>query len=743
MGKPDFADYLYRPGYRNFYVTSTSRYLITDRHLKILQMSRLASEWLYSKGLGHSDLLVDILDLPQSLLDDLRQGKEINGDEICLQIASRSVRLRIQSIGDWYQLQLIEGMPADQDIDYKRAIDVTTNAIIIIFPCYEVSGQVSNFVFQYGNPAYLRYKGMQECIGQRVFHENDIRQNSHFEVFCEVLQSGEMRSYEFAYPFEGKTLYFAARVMKFGAGLLIASENITDRKQAFLDAQRNTEFVHSVFDTNLIQMSALKAVRDPETGEIADFEITLANKELIRETGRTDLLGKRYLEEYPGVRQTRIFEQMVQVVQTGVPIQDEYYYPYEGFNKWYTSMFVKFHDGVVASNLDITQRKRAEEELYKNFSLLQYAEEMAHSGSWEYDIAKGVFTWSAGMYELFGIQPGAAIRPSVLLRSVVKTDRPQAIDFVQNLRAGHRDTDHVFQVGSRGHIRHLRVSSRVDRNHKGSPIKVLGIVMDISAALKAERELRELNAMLQEQNRTLETKNNELASFAFIASHDLKEPLRKIMFFSNLLRTNTEIATMSVKGKTYLERMELAARRMSFLIDDVLALSRLQVYKEQSEWVDVQQVLTEVQSEWDDEIQRLHAEITVGEMPRMYSSKKYLRYLFNNLLGNALKFHAEGRVPKISIQSATAYHSFDGLEPRLYTVLRVADNGIGFDPEFSDKIFRIFERLHTQEEYPGSGIGLSICRKIMENLGGYITASGVPGAGAEFACFFPAVDLPR
>lgn len=712
-------------------------YLITDRNLKLLQISKSAAAWLRSRGFRRSEFLPELFRLPESFVADFSQGKEVNGDEICLQLGQDPVRIRIQSIGDWYQFQIIDEDSADQDLDYKRAIDVTTNAIIIIFPCYDASGKLCNFVFQYGNPSYLRYKGMTECIGKQVFQEDTLPQNEHFDIFCEVLRKGEMRSYEFAYPFEGRTLYFAARVMKLGGGLLISSENITDRKQAFLDAQRNTEFVHSVFDTNLIQMSALKAVRNPDTGVIEDFEITLANKELIRETGRNDLVGKRYLQEYPGVRQTRIFEQMVQVVETGIPIQDEYYYPYDGFNKWYTSMFVKFHDGVVASNLDITQRKRAEEELYKNFSLLQYAEEMAHSGSWEYDIAKGVFTWSAGMYELFGIQPGATIRPSVLLRSVVYADRPQAVDFIQNLREGHRDTDHVFQVNNRGQLRNLRVSSRVDRNHRGNPIKVLGVVMDITAALKAERELRELNTMLQEQNRTLEIKNNELASFAFIASHDLKEPLRKIMFFSNLLRTNTEIAMMSVKGNTYLERMELAARRMSFLIDDVLALSRLQVYKEETAWVDVQQVLNEVQAEWDDEIRRLDAEIEIGEMPKLYSSAKYLRYLFNNLLGNALKFHAEGRRPRIHIHASSEWHSFDGRESRNYTVLHVRDNGIGFDPEFSDKIFRIFERLHTQEEYPGSGIGLSICRKIMENLGGYITAIGVPGQGAEFLCFFP------
>lgn len=716
--------------------TNDPRYFITDKNLAVLKVSRAAADWMRHAGIGGSTSLATLLSLPNSFVQSVREQDEVSGDEICLRIQDCSLKLKVESIGDWLQFQLTDDMGLDPGWDYKRAIDVTSNAIIIVLPCYDKEGTLVNFVFQYGNPAYLRLKGMQECVGKLVFDESDIGSNQHFPIFSEVLRRGEMASYEFSYPFEGNTLHFAARVMKLGQGLLVASENITERKQVLLDSQKNTEFMHSVFDTNLIQMSALKAIRN-EAGAIVDFEIVLANRELIRETGRPDLVGKHYLEEYPGVKQTRIFDQMVQVVETGTSLQDEYFYPHDGFNKWYTSMFVKFHDGVVASNLDITQRKNAEEELYKNFSLLQYAEEMAHSGSWEYDIAKGVFNWSAGMYDLFGIPSGAVIRPSFLLRLVLKADRALAMDFIENLRAGNRDSDYVFRMKHGGLERSLRVSCRVDRNHRGTPMKVLGVVMDITAALTAERELRELNEMLREQNRTLEVKNNELASFAFIASHDLKEPLRKIMFFANLLRTNTEIATMSEKGGTYLERMELAARKMSFLIDDVLALSRLQVYQEESEWVDVRKVLDEVQAEWNEEISRLSATVSMGADFSIFTSAKYLHYLLNNLIGNALKFHAEQRAPIVEIRSSKEYHSFDGQDPKPYVVLSVTDNGIGFDPEFNDKIFRIFERLHTQEEYSGSGIGLSICRKIMENLNGYIRAFGKPGVGATFSCYFP------
>ncbi|MGC4058004.1 MAG: ATP-binding protein [Chitinophagaceae bacterium] len=708
---------------------------ITDTEFGILQCSAAAAQWLEQLIPGCEGDLQAVPAIAQNI-DNIRFALA-NGEQSSLTFsaAGRQYHAVCSAVGDWIQVQIHPSELMLTNEDYKKALEVSTNAIIILHPVFDESGKIVNFVFRYGNPAYLKFKGIAGCAGIPVF-SGDVLSSNHFHIFRSVVETGAKQSYEFEYEFEGAVHVFAARVMKMGEGLLVASEDISDRKHALTESRQNSEFIQSVFDTNLVQMSVMKAVRN-ESGDIVDFQITLVNQEVVRETGRADLVGKLYVQEYPGVKRTRIFEQMVQVVETGVPIQDEYYYPYEGFNKWYSCMFVKFHDGVVATNLDITQRKHAEEELYKNFSLLQYAEELAHSGSWEYDIVRSSFTWSAGMYELFDVPEGMHIRPSSLLRLVVPQDREKAADFIHNLREVHQDSEHTFQVVHKGTIKSVRASSRVERNHKGAPVKVLGIVMDITAALRAEKELRELNAMLREQNRTLEIKNNELASFAFIASHDLKEPLRKIMFFSNLLRSGNDIGTMSPKGQLYLERMETSARRMSFLIDDVLALSRLQVYRDENEWADMTAVIDEVCTELSEDIAQAGAEIRYDHLPKVFSSTKYLQYLFNNLLGNALKFRHPDRKPEISVTASEEQHSLDERGMRSFHVVRVADNGIGFEPEFNEKIFRIFERLHTQEEYPGSGIGLSICRKIMENLGGSIRASGYPGEGALFTCYFP------
>jgi PAS domain-containing protein len=161
-------------------------------------------------------------------------------------------------------------------------------------------------------------------------------------------------------------------------------------------------------------MSVLKAVRDA-FGDITDFRILLANQELERETGRSDLVGKCYVAEYPGIMVSGLFDVMLRVMETGEPECIEYFYPYENFNKWFSSMFVKLDDGLVSTNLDITERKLVEQKGLKNLTLLEQTEELAKSGSWEYDLSTKNFWWSDGMYRIFQIPKGSVVTPNIYL----------------------------------------------------------------------------------------------------------------------------------------------------------------------------------------------------------------------------------------------------------------------------------------------------------------------------------------
>ncbi len=233
------------------------------------------------------------------------------------------------------------------------------------------------------------------------------------------------------------------------------------------------------------------------------------------------------------------------------------------------------------------------------------------------------------------------------------------------------------------------------------------------------------------QREELSRSNEELQQFAFIASHDLQEPLRKIQAFSSRLKVNFSSA-LTPQGHDYLQRMENATRRMQVLIDDLLILSRVTTRGQAFVQVNLSQVTQEVLSDLEVLIQQSGGYLEVGELPTLYADSVQMRQLLQNLISNALKFHRQEQSPLVKIYSQIPTSSNDQCQ------IFVEDNGIGFDEKYLDRIFNVFQRLHGRSEYEGTGIGLAICRKIVERHQGSITAESKPGKGARFI-----VTLPR
>jgi signal transduction histidine kinase len=271
-------------------------------------------------------------------------------------------------------------------------------------------------------------------------------------------------------------------------------QEVNARTQELKD---NRDQLQSILDTSLMQMSILQAVRD-ENGEVADIEIMLVNKKHEQVMGRTDLIGLHYVKEYPGMRKSVLFELIVKTIETGEPQETEYYYPYEGFNSWYASMFVKLNDGVVAFTMDISARKNAEEERFKNYLLLQQAEEMTLMGSWDFDVAKGVFSWSDGMYRLFDMKERTEISPEIYLRYTTDNGRPAAERVVKHIRNGDTDFQETLEINSKGKVKILQLKATVIRDNHGQPIRVLGVDMDNTASRAADEKIRQMEAQQQE-----------------------------------------------------------------------------------------------------------------------------------------------------------------------------------------------------------------------------------------------------
>lgn len=247
-----------------------------------------------------------------------------------------------------------------------------------------------------------------------------------------------------------------------------------------------------------------------------------------------------------------------------------------------------------------------------------------------------------------------------------------------------------------------------------------------------EKRVEKRTAQLHASNDNLRRSNQELQDFAYVASHDLQEPLRKIQAFGNLLEE--EYAEQLGEGKDYLERMRGAARRMSTLIEDILAFSRVTTRARGFEPVNLSKVAGEVLEDLETRIAATKATVTIGKLPTIDADATQMRQLLQNLIANAIKFHRPD-VPPIVTVTSTIEISQDG-HGKVCTLL-VEDNGVGFNEKYLDRIFAVFQRLHARDSFEGTGIGLAVCRKIVERHGGTINARSTPGEGATFIVSLP------
>jgi PAS domain S-box-containing protein len=267
------------------------------------------------------------------------------------------------------------------------------------------------------------------------------------------------------------------------------------------------------------------------------------------------------------------------------------------------------------------------------------------------------------------------------------------------------------------------------------------VTHDLTEKKAADDFLKKSALELEKKNLELEKLNKELQSFAYISGHDLQEPLRKIQTFATRIIEKEE-HNLSDKGKDYFTRMQNAARKMQTLIDDLLTYSRTSTSERNFEYIDLNEIVEEVKEDLKDDLNEKHARIEIAKLCKVNIIPFQFRQLLYNLIGNALKFSNPDTPPRITINSEiTDGKKFNvaGLMPeKKYCHIQVADNGIGFEQEYSDKIFEVFQRLHGKAAYEGTGIGLSIVKRIVENHQGLITATGELKKGATFDIYLPA-----
>lgn len=397
---------------------------------------------------------------------------------------------------------------------------------------------------------------------------------------------------------------------------------------------------------------------------------------------------------------------------------------------------------------DITKEYLAEKRVHESRAFIQKITDTTPSLIASYNINTGQYSFiNDALKTLLGYEPRTVYDKGIAFFMDILHPEDMAVITEKNSEAIAEANNNVPEDGkepiaafkyrlknSEGEYRWFQTFGTVfSRDKDGKVEEVLNVSIDITSQENAEQALQQKNMQLLQSNASLE-------EYAYVASHDLKEPLRKISIFADRLQ-QLHAANMNDDGRRYVDKIIDASKRMQALINDLLTISTLSGDAE-TEMCSLKEIFDETIKTLEYKIEEKQAAITCNDLPEIKIVVSQFRRLFQNLISNSLKFSREGVKPEIQVTckylSGAEVKQFHLPKAKRYLQIDFSDNGIGFNNEYKNRIFTIFQKLHGRSEYEGTGIGLAICKKIAENHGGIIFADGKPGEGAIFTVIIPA-----
>lgn len=438
----------------------------------------------------------------------------------------------------------------------------------------------------------------------------------------------------------------------------------------------------------------------------------------------------------------------VKIVQNGLMT-------YNYYNITYSPLFDENNEvyAILDIAIDVTEAVQARQKAEDAEIALRGAVELAELATWELDVKSNTFDYSDRFKDWLGFNEETKVQENAYdpLPGEYRKLVPDAIfEALKSGGSGRYINEHPIVNQTTGEKRIIHAQAQVFYDSDGNPEVLRGTAQDVTRerelqqqleyqVKKRTEELQEANAGLADANSNLQRSNAELAQFAYIASHDLQEPVRKISIFATMLED--QLGEIEPQAKNYLTKINGAAARMGVLIRDVLAYSQLADENENFVAVDLNKIAEAAISDFELIIEQKNAKVTFQPLPVVEAIALQMSQLFGNLISNSLKYSRRDISPVIDISAETlsaneaiAHVIFEAGD---YYKISVTDNGIGFGPEYAQQIFNIFQRLHGKTEYAGTGIGLAICKKIVQNHKGGIYAVSNEGNGATFTILLP------
>jgi signal transduction histidine kinase/PAS domain-containing protein len=657
---------------------------------------------------------------------------------------------------------LIEKERERQNDLLNSILDASINAIFALDTVRDEHGKIVDFTFSRVNSTITKIVGKPADEIENTSFLQLYPTAQHiglFELNCRVVETGQSLRREVYYKGDGLDNWFDVSMVKLGDnGLVVTFNDITGQKK---DKQSIEEAAHLLQDVvNTVQNGiALLAPVYNEQNELVDFRCKLMNRV-------AEAMGKHYVyktpetlisQVYPAYKEDGSFELFKKAIDTNSAQRLETHFNANGLEAWLDTMCTRLGNDLLVTFTDITPVKMLQFQLESTIEELKSSNENLEEYQQAIELTAQqlhtiINTSQAGIHTLVPVvdNKGAIIdfRFGIVNQTVAQYIGKNVEDLVGDLASngflGYKINglfDIYVDTYNKNSTHRFDFNYNVDGHNVFFDILCTKLGDEVLVTFTDFSSYKKLQLDLEGKMEELKRSNASLEEFAYVASHDLQEPLRKINYFADRLKSHAPLDEVSLQMH---ERMEKAIRRMRTLIEDLLAYSQAGLKTKNKEEVGLAGIVEDVIADLEAVIQEKNAVISVAELPVITGDKLQLRQLFQNLISNALKYSKKEEVPNIEISAQQVSGQQSGFPVAsdakncTYYLVEVKDNGIGFEQGDAERIFNIFQRLHGNKEYSGTGVGLSIARKVVENHQGFIDAVSQLGLGTTFRVLLPA-----